>query len=64
MSLSHRLASGNLLRGGSFTTYSDHRIAMALTIASYGADSPLTLDDPTCVSKSFPDFFRLLSASR
>ena len=38
-------------------THGDHRIAMALKIASMGADSPVVLDDPSCVAKSFPEFW-------
>ena len=40
-----------------FPTHGDHRIAMALKIASMGADSPVVLDDPSCVAKSFPEFW-------
>lgn len=59
MSLSQRLATGQLLQGGSFTSYGDHRMVMALKVASLGAGSPVTIDDEGCVSKSFPDFNRL-----
>ena len=34
----------------------DHRIAMAMAVASLAA-GPLALDDPGCVSKSFPSFW-------
>ncbi len=59
MALSQRLATGQLLQGGSFTSYGDHRMVMALKVASLGAGSPVILDDESCVSKSFPDFNRL-----
>lgn len=45
-----------LLKGGSYTSCHDHRMVMALKVASLGADSPIIIDDETCVSKSFPQF--------
>ena len=61
VSLSQRLMSGNLLKGGKFSSYHDHRMAMALTVASLGADSPIEIDDTECVAKSCPSFFELFS---
>ena len=58
-SLSSRLLNGNLLKGGSYTSSHDHRMAMALKVAELGADSPVTIDDTACVAKSFPTFFEL-----
>ena len=54
-----RRLSGRLLRGGAYTSRHDHRIAMALAVASLGAESPMEIDDTACVSKSFPDFFSI-----
>jgi len=48
--------TAGLLRGGSFTSHHDHRMVMALKVASLGADSPITIDDEQCVGKSFPQF--------
>lgn len=45
-----------LLRGGLYTSHHDHRMVMALKVASLGADSPITIDDEACVAKSFPQF--------
>ncbi|MCI7514921.1 MAG: 3-phosphoshikimate 1-carboxyvinyltransferase [Bacteroidales bacterium] len=45
-----------LLRGGRFTSRHDHRMAMALSVASLAADSPLEIDDKDCVAKSYPHF--------
>jgi len=58
-SLSSRLAGGRLLHGGSYTSGHDHRMAMALKVASLGADSPVDIDDTDCISKSFPTFLQL-----
>ena len=45
-----------MLKGGSYTSYHDHRMVMALKVAALGADSAISIDDEDCVSKSFPDF--------
>lgn len=56
-SLQQRLLTGNLLNGGEYSTHHDHRMAMALKVASLGASAPVIIDDEDCVRKSFPDFF-------
>jgi 3-phosphoshikimate 1-carboxyvinyltransferase len=38
------------------TAAGDHRIAMALAVVALGA-GPIELDDPSCVTKSFPRFW-------
>ncbi len=51
------------LRPATIRTASDHRIAMAFAAA--GLRSPLAIDDPGCVAKSYPGFwddFRSLTA--
>ena len=48
-----------LLKGGAYTSHHDHRMVMALKVASLGADSPITIDDEACVAKSFPHFNEL-----
>ena len=57
--LAQRLLDGNLLRGGSYTSHHDHRMVMALKVASLGADGPITIDDEACVAKSFPQFHEI-----
>ena len=37
-------------------TYDDHRMAMCFALVSLGG-APITINDPTCVNKTFPDFF-------
>jgi 3-phosphoshikimate 1-carboxyvinyltransferase len=44
--------------GADFSSHNDHRIAMALTIASMFTSTQSTLSEPECVEKSYPDFFR------
>ena len=62
MGLTQRLLTGNLLKGGSFPSHGDHRMVMALRVASLGADSPVTIDDTDCVAKSFPQFHTLFNS--
>ena len=49
-------ASNGLLKGGNYTSHHDHRMVMALKVASLGADGPVVIDDEDCVRKSFPQF--------
>jgi 3-phosphoshikimate 1-carboxyvinyltransferase len=44
----------------SIDTYDDHRMAMAFSLAACG-NSPVTINNPGCVSKTFPDYFEVLS---
>jgi 3-phosphoshikimate 1-carboxyvinyltransferase len=37
-------------------TYDDHRMAMCFALVSLGG-VPITINDPKCVNKTFPDFF-------
>ena len=59
MGLPQRILTGNLLKGGKFTSHGDHRMVMALKVASLGADGPIDIDDTACVAKSFPGFLDL-----
>ncbi len=45
------------LHGGDCHAWNDHRIAMMVAIAALRADGTVTVDDPTCVSKSYPQFW-------
>ena len=38
-------------------TYDDHRMAMSFSLASLGG-VPVTINDPACVGKTFPDYFQ------
>ena len=40
-------------------TYDDHRMAMAFSLAACG-ESPMTINNPECVSKTFPNYFEVL----
>lgn len=56
-----KIQGGTPIQGGAVSTHSDHRIAMACSIAAIGAKEPVTLDEPKCVDKSYPEFFNHLS---
>lgn len=38
------------------SSHGDHRLAMALLVASLFADGPVRIDDTDCIAKSFPGF--------
>jgi 3-phosphoshikimate 1-carboxyvinyltransferase len=42
-------------------SFGDHRTAMSMMVASCAAGGPCSLDDVSCVSKSFPEFGNALS---
>lgn len=51
---------GRPLHGASIKTYKDHRIAMSFAVAALKASGETLIDDPACVSISYPDFFNKL----
>jgi 3-phosphoshikimate 1-carboxyvinyltransferase len=42
-------------------TYDDHRVAMSFSLAAFGG-VPITINDPDCTSKTFPNYFRAFDA--
>ena len=55
-----RCINSHLLKAGKFPSHSDHRMAMALKIASIGADGKVEIDNEGCVAKSYPQFFDIM----
>lgn len=51
---------GQFIPHASIGTYDDHRMAMCFSLASFGA--PVRIDDPGCVSKTFPGYFEKFAA--
>lgn len=45
------------LTGGTVDSYNDHRIAMALSVASIRCIQPVILTNSDCVKKSYPEFY-------
>ena len=39
-------------------TYDDHRMAMSFSLVALGG-VPVTINDPGCVAKTFPDYFKV-----
>jgi 3-phosphoshikimate 1-carboxyvinyltransferase len=54
------IPGGQKLRGGTVDSFGDHRIAMAFAVASFFAEQPVTIRNPSCVGISFPGFFELV----
>jgi 3-phosphoshikimate 1-carboxyvinyltransferase len=45
-----------LIPNAAIDTYDDHRMAMCFSLVSLGG-VPVTINDPKCVAKTFPDYF-------
>ncbi len=54
--------SGGHLRGGTVSSWKDHRIAMAAAVAALAAEGEVHIEDTECVSKSWPGFFEDLAS--
>ena len=48
------------LKPAAIHTYDDHRMAMCFSLAAFG--TPLRINDPKCVAKTFPDYFDRFAA--
>ena len=44
------------LKHAEIDTYDDHRMAMCFSLVAL-SDTPVTINDPKCTSKTFPDYF-------
>jgi 3-phosphoshikimate 1-carboxyvinyltransferase len=51
----HPPGAGQFLHPAAIDTYDDHRIAMCFSLAALG--TPLRINDPQSVGKTFPDYF-------
>jgi len=52
-----KISPGTLKPGVAIDTYDDHRMAMSFSLVALGG-VPVRINDPQCVAKTFPDFFR------
>lgn len=50
-------ANGGPLAGGAFSSFADHRVAMAVAVGATRAGAPVEIDDTACAAKSYPTFF-------
>ena len=49
-----------LIANANIDTYDDHRMAMCFSLVALG-NVPITINDPGCVAKTFPDYFSVFS---
>ena len=49
------------IRPAAIDTYNDHRMAMSFSLAALG-NAAITINNPECVSKTFPDYFEQLAS--
>lgn len=59
---SDMMITGGKIKGGTVFSHNDHRIAMALAVASLKSESPVRMTSAECVDKSWPEFFEKLSS--
>jgi 3-phosphoshikimate 1-carboxyvinyltransferase len=52
---------GKPVRGGTFETYGDHRVAMSMSALALAAEGTSTIENHQCISISYPDFFETLN---
>jgi 3-phosphoshikimate 1-carboxyvinyltransferase len=52
-----KISPGALRPGIAIDTYDDHRMAMSFSLVCLGG-VPVTINDPGCVAKTFPDYFQ------
>ncbi len=55
--------TGGKITPAAIDTYDDHRMAMAFSVIGL-AQPGVTINDPDCVNKTFPDFFKYLDYLR
>jgi 3-phosphoshikimate 1-carboxyvinyltransferase len=55
-----RIVPRPLKENVSIDTYDDHRMAMSFSLAALGG-VPVRINDPACVAKTYPDYFRAFS---
>lgn len=53
-----RIGQVESFTGGSCHAHNDHRIAMMIALASLKSEGPVYIDEPDCVKKSYPDFWK------
>jgi len=52
-----KISPGKLKPGVAIDTYDDHRMAMSFSLVALGG-VPVRINDPQCVAKTFPDYFK------
>jgi 3-phosphoshikimate 1-carboxyvinyltransferase len=52
----------NKLNGSKVKSFGDHRTAMSMVIAGLKAEGKTSIDDVSCINKSFPEFLKTLKS--
>jgi len=58
-----RINPPSQLKPASIETYDDHRMAMSFALAALKCPG-IKIQDPECVSKTFPDYFQTIESLR
>ena len=58
-----RITPATVKPGVAIDTYDDHRMAMSFSLVALGG-VPVKINDPQCVAKTFPDYFREMETIR
>ena len=53
-----KIIPGKIKAGVAVDTYDDHRMAMSFSLVALGGVA-VTINDPACVAKTFPDYFKV-----
>ena len=56
ISYARRIVEGKNIAKGTYKSFNDHRIAMAIYLASLGTPEKMDVDNVECINKSFPKF--------
>jgi len=51
----------SILKHAEIDTYNDHRVAMCFSLVAL-SETPVTINDPKCTAKTFPDYFEKLAS--
>ena len=55
-----KISPAKIKPGVAIDTYDDHRMAMSFSLVALGG-VPVRINDPQCVAKTFPDYFKVFS---
>ncbi len=58
------IISGGRVKGGSVSSYGDHRVAMAFAVASVSSEKEIFIDNFDAVNISFPEFITIFNRLR
>lgn len=54
----HGIGQHNISKEMTFSSHNDHRIAMAMSLFSIGAEEAIFIENPNAIDKSYPDFYK------